>query len=115
MSCTESENIVCKHVRATKTFYADLSFLETGVTVVSVTADTDDADLSVDSVEVIVEDMTVNASNGCAGVDLESGRAVLILLSGGVASDDEVIVTLAWVQSDGDEDARELRLIVDGT
>lgn len=114
MSCAQSENLLCKHARATKTYYADLSFLESGVTAVSAEASTEDADLIIEGVEVLDEDMTVNATEDCPGIDLEAGRAVLILLSGGVESDDEVIITLEWVQSDGEEDARDLRLLVDG-
>ena len=114
MSCIQSENVLCKHVRAKKTYYADLSFLEPGVTAVSAEADTEAEDLVVEAVEVLAEDMTVNETDDCRGVDLVEGRAVLILLSGGVASDEEVLITLSWVQSDGGEDARELRLIVSG-
>jgi hypothetical protein len=112
MSCTQSENVLCKHPSAEKTFYVDLSFMPTGVTATSVTASTEDPDLEVVAAEVIDEDITVDASEGCAGVDLVTGRAVLVLLSGGVASDYEVVVTVEWQQSDGDTDARDLRLIV---
>lgn len=115
MSCVESENVLCKHVRATKTFYVDLSFLNAGITAVSVTADTADASLTIDGVEVLDADLTVDPSQGCAGSQLYADRAILVILSGGVASEDEVIVTVEWVQSDGDVDSRELRVLVEGT
>lgn len=112
MSCIGSENVVCKHNLATKTFYVDLSFLPDGVTISSATATTTAEDLSVDTVEVLQTNLTVDAADGCAGTDLEANRALLLVLSGGVESDDEVFVTVVWEQSDGDTDARDLRLIV---
>lgn len=115
MSCVSSLNLICKHVRATKTFYVNLNFLPAGVTAVSATADTEDAELGVDVVEVLGEDLTVDPSEGCAGEQLLADRAILVVLSGGVASEDEVIVTVNWVQSDGDEDSRECRVLVSGT
>jgi hypothetical protein len=114
-SCSESENVVCKHARATKTFYVNLDFLPTGVTVVSATADTEDATLAIDTVEVLQTDLTVDESQGCAGFQLEADRAILVVLSGGTSSEDEVIVTVNWVQSDGDEDSRDCRVLVTGT
>ena len=108
----QSENVLDKHHLATKTFYADLSFLDAGVTAVSATATTEDADLTVEGADVISKEIVVGATDDCAGTTLEIGRGILILLSGGVASDDEVIVTVVFELSDGDTDARELRLIV---
>lgn len=113
MTCVSSENVICKHVLAVRTFYVDLSFMPTGVTAVSATATTTDASLTVDTSEIIASPMTVDPSQGCAGFQLDTGRAILVVLSGGVASDTEVIVTVAWVQSDGDEDARSCRVLVD--
>ena len=115
MTCVESENVVCKHVRATKTFYVDLGFLNDGITAISATATTEDASLSIDGVQVLDADLTVDPSQGCAGAQLYANRAILVILSGGVSSDDEVIVTVGWVQSDGDEDSRELRILIEGT
>jgi hypothetical protein len=83
-----------------------------GVTATSVTATTEDEDLEIEATEVIDEDMEVDSVSGCAGRELEAGRAILVLLSGGVESDDEVIVKVSWEQSDGDSDSRNLRLIV---
>lgn len=114
-SCVSSENVVCKHARATVTFYVDLSFLQAGVTVVSATADTEDASLTVEGVTVLDADLTVDPSHGCDGAQLIADRAILVILSGGVPSDDEVIVTVNWVQSDGDEDSRDCRVLVQGT
>jgi hypothetical protein len=115
MTCVESENLVCKHLRSVKTFYVDLSFLPTGVTAVSATADTADTDLTVDGVQVLDVDTTVDPSQGCAGAQLEAGRAILVILSGGVASDDEVIVTVCWIDSESNEDCRECRVLIEGT
>jgi hypothetical protein len=115
MNCVSSLNLLCKHVRATKTFYVDLGFLNDGITAISATATTEDASLSIDGVQVLDADLTVDPSQGCAGAQLYANRAILVILSGGVSSDDEVIVTVGWVQSDGDEDSRELRILIEGT
>lgn len=114
-SCSQSNNVLCKHIRSTKTFYLDLDFLPEGVTVVSATADTESPGLTVESVSVLETDMTVDESQGCAGTQLEGFRAILLQLSGGAVSDDEAIVTVNWVQSDGDEDSRDVRLLITGT
>jgi len=113
--CVSSINVVCKHPRAVKTFYVNLDFMPTGVTATSATADTTDTSLTVDSVEVLTVDTTVDESHGCDGAQLLADRAILVILSGGVASDDEVIVVVNWVQSDGTEDSRECRVLVQGT
>lgn len=115
MPCTLSENLICKHPRSVLTFYADLSFLPVGVTAVSATADTEDASLAIDAITVLDEDIVVDPYENCDGVQLQSGRALLIVLSGGIPSDDEVIVTVNWVQSDGDEDSRDCRVLVEGS
>lgn len=113
--CTSSLNLVCKHVRSTRTFYVNLDFLPVDVTVVSATADTQDADLVIESVTVLATDTTIDANGQCSGDELEADRAILVVLSGGVASDDEVIVVVNWVQSDGDTDSRDCRVLVSGT
>lgn len=113
-TCSQSENIVCKHVRAIKTFYVDLSFLPADITITEASADTLDGTLTIVSVSVLANDLTVDAYQGCAGAQLEANRAILITLSGGTPSDDEVIVTVNWVQSDGEEDSRECRLFITG-
>ncbi len=112
---TSSTNLLYKHPRAEKTYYVNLDFMPDGVTAVSASGDTDDASLTVDSVTVLDEDMTVDASQGCAGDQLLAGRALIVHLSDGVSDDDEVIVTVEWVQSDGDTDARDCRLVVVGS
>lgn len=112
--CTSSENVLCKHVRAEKTYYVNLDFLPEGVTAVSATADTNDLNLTVGAVEVLDADMTIDESQGCAGDQLLAGRAILVVLSDGESDDDEVIITICWVQSDGDSDCRDCRLIVSG-
>lgn len=112
--CTSSENILCKHVRAQKTYYVNLDFLPEGVTATSATADTNDTDLTIVEASVLDADMTIDESQGCAGDQLLAGRAILVQLSGGESDDDEVIVTVCWVQSDGDTDCRDCRLILSG-
>jgi len=114
-SCVSSENVICKHARATKTFYVDLDWMPAGVTASDPTADTADASLTVEGVSIQETSITVDPSQGCAGYQLVANRAILVILSGGVASDDEVIVVVNWVQSDGTEDSRECRVLVQGT
>lgn len=114
-SCIQSNNVVCKHVRATKTFFFNLNnAIPIGLTIVDATVDTLDPDLSVESWEILDVDMTVDDSQGCAGTQLEGGRAVLVVLSGGTVSDDEVIVTVSWTDSEGGEDARDGRFLIVG-
>ena len=113
--CVGSVNVVCKHARALKTFYVNLNFLPAGVTVVSATADTADVSLAVDAVTILDTDTTIDTNGQCLGDELEADRALLINLSGGVASDEEVIVTVTWVQSDAVTDSRDCRLLVSGT
>lgn len=111
-SCTSSSNVLCKHVRATRSYYVDLSFLPEGVLVTGTpTADPEDDDLTVESVEILEEDLD---DAGCAGAYLTAGRALLVVVSGGTVSDDETMITVCWEQSDGDEDCRDVRLIVSG-
>lgn len=114
MTCGQSDNVVCKHRAATLTFYVDLNDrLPAGVLLTSVSATTDDNDLSIDAVQVLNGDYVVAvAGNSCQDKTLISDRAILLVLSGGVASDDEVIVTVAWTQDDGDADALDCRLLV---
>lgn len=113
-SCTESLNLVCKHWKASKTFYVDLGFMPVGVTAVSATADELLSGVTVEGIEVLSEDLTVEESNGCNGSQLTMGRALLVILSGGVPSDDEILITVSWMQSDGTEDSRDLRILVSG-
>lgn len=115
MGCMLSENLVCKHVRATKTFFFNLNTsIPNGLTIVDATADAQDPELSVDSVEVLENDLTVDETQGCAGTQLEGGRAVLVVLSGGTVSDEETIVTVNWVDSEGGEDSRDGRFLIVG-
>lgn len=115
MSCYQSLNVVCKHASASLSYYLDLDDrLQDGVTVVSAAATTEDASLQVDLVEVLTEDLTIPGGSECAPKILPTGRAVLIRLSGGQDSDDEVIVTVTWTQSDGDSDAIDCRILVGG-
>jgi len=115
MSCYQSLNVVCKHQSASMVYYLDLDArLPSGVTIESVTATTEDAFLEVDMSEIVEEDITIPGGSSCAPKILSAGRAILIRLSGGQDSDDEVIVTTAWVQSDGNSDAVDCRILVGG-
>lgn len=112
--CHTSEELICKHVRDVMTAYVDLdAFLPEAVTIVSATADTEAEDLDV-SVAVIEDDTVISSYPACSERTLLAGRAVGVTLSGGVASEDEVIVTVCWTQSDGDTYCRDLRLLVGG-
>jgi len=115
VSCFESENVVCKHAAASVSFYLDLDHrLQSGVTVTSASASTEDASLTVDLVQVLDEDLSIPGGNSCSPTVLPAGRAILIRLSGGQESNDEVIVTAVWNQSDGDSDAIDCRVIIGG-
>lgn len=115
MSCYQSLNVICKHTAASMVYYLDLNArLPDGVTIESVTATTTDASLEIDMAEVAEEDITIPGGSNCAPKILPAGRAILVRLSGGQDSDDEVIVTVAWVQSDGNSDAVDCRVLVGG-
>jgi hypothetical protein len=122
MTCIQSKNVLCKHVRATRTYYVDLDdYLPDDVTLVSVTADTSDNDLNVDDVQIVEADLVIEANANCDEITLRADRAILVVLSGGeedeetmTDEDEETIVTVNWVQSDGDEDSVDCRLIVAG-
>lgn len=117
MTCVQSKNVLCKHVRATRTYYVDLDdYLPDDVTIVSVTADTSDSQLTIEDWSIITEDTVVEANANCDEITLRADRAVLVVLSGGEITDDdeETIVTVNWVQSDGDEDSVDCRLIIAG-
>ena len=112
MSC-RTETVICKHRDSARTYYVDLDeALPAGVTIVTVSASTDDASLSIDSTGVLSAD-TVIQNGACGDLTLKANRAILLALSGGVASVDEVIVTVSWSQSDGDSDAIDCRLFVE--
>ena len=114
--CHQSENVICKHARAVKTVYLNLDDrLPSGVTLDSAEASSEDETLTIEAVEVVSEDTTV--TSGDCTVDLIDGRAVLIQISGGTTTTDEseTILTVSWVQSDGDEDAVDCRLMIGGS
>lgn len=113
IDCYESQNALCKHHRSTVAFYVNFNArLESGVLITECSADTPDDDLVVDSCVVIDEDITLLAD--CPVVELLTGRAVKVTLSGGVPSDDEVIVTVRVVTDDDQEDFVDCRLLVGG-
>jgi hypothetical protein len=111
--CFSSENVICKHWRSTSAFYVDFNNrIPTDVTIGSVTADTTAEDLSIESVEVITEDTDVRS--GCGTKTLFADRAIKIVLSGGVPSEDEVTVTVNVLLSDSQEESVDCRLIIGG-
>lgn len=114
--CHQSSNIVCKHARALLTTWVNLDErLPAGVTVSSAQADTEDASLTVENVSVLEENTDI--VDGDCTVSLMANRAILVQLSGGTANTDgeESVVTVSWVQSDGDEDAVDCRLSIGGS
>lgn len=113
--CYESSNVICKHTRATITVYVDLDKrLPGGITVSSPTAEPADAQLTAEDVAVVSEDTVIEFDSECGGLTLKAGRAIQMTLSGGTPDDDEVLVTVGYTQSDGDEDFLDCRLIVGG-
>ena len=114
--CHQSRYAVCKHVRSTISTYLNLDDrLPAGVAITSATADSEDLTLEVVSVEVVTED-TVITNAGCT-VNLLADRAILVKVAGGaVTSDDsETVLTVNWVQDDGDEDSVDCRLMIGGS
>ena len=116
MNCPTSINVICKHVRDRKTYYVDLNlYLPEGVTVSNPEADTDtETSLTIVDASVVEADTVLEESSTCHGATLYEGRAILLTLSGGVTSDEEVIVTVSWTQSDGDTGSVDCRLFVSG-
>ena len=111
--CFSSENVVCKHWRSTSAFYVDFNNrIPADVTIGSVTADTTAEDLAIESVQVITEDTDVRS--GCGTKTLFADRAIKIVLSGGVPSEDEVTVTVNVLLSDSQEESVDCRLIIGG-
>ena len=114
--CHQSANVLCKHARSTISTYLNLNDrLPSGVAITSATADSEDLTLEVVSVEVVTED-TVITNAGCS-VNLLADRAILVKVAGGaVTSDDsETVLTVNWVQDDGDEDSVDCRLMIGGS
>lgn len=114
--CHQSENVLCKHVRATRTFYLDLDQrIPAGVLIDSADASSDDETLTINDVQVVDSDTEI--TSGDCTVNLVEGRGILVQVSGGTATEDdsETIVTVSWVQDDGDEDAIDCRLLLGGT
>lgn len=114
--CHQTDNVLCKHARATRTYYVNLDErLPAGVTVSSPAAESEDETLEVESIEVISEDTTIDT--GDCSVSLLDGRAIVVQVSGGTATtdDSETILTVSWAQSDGDEDAVDCRLMIGGS
>ncbi len=114
--CFESSNVICKHIRANITVYVDLDKrLGPDVTVDSATVDSDEVnDFTLGTPEVIAVDTVIEEQSGCSSVTLLADRAVKFTVEGGVVDDDEVIVTVGFTTSDGQEDYVDCRFIVGG-
>jgi len=97
-------------------FYVDLDnqIKPSDATISSATADSEDEELIIGSVTVVDEDTVISGEDDCDDITLVAGRSVVIELSGGTPSDEETTVTIDWVQSDGQEDSRDIRLLVAG-
>lgn len=112
-TCVVSDNVLCKHVRADKRYYFDFDGrLPADVTLVSATVETPDEQPAVGAVSVIAADTVFD--DRCATV-LYADRAVAVKLSAGIASDEEVLVTVTAIRSDGGVDVLAGRLLVDDT
>lgn len=115
-SCYESENVVCKHVRADIVVYVNLDArLAAGETVQSATASSSDDELEIGSPAIIDSDTVVEQSSACGGVTLKSGRAISFSIAGGTPDDEETIIVVGFVSSDGQSDFVDCRLLIGGT
>ncbi len=114
MSCGETDNLVCKHADATTTFYLNLDGrLPSGVTIVSASATINgDETVVVESIGVLDEAVTINEGTACTEVVLPPDRAVLVRLSGGTNTGDEITISIVCGRSDGDIDVIDCRLII---
>ena len=111
--CFESDNVLCKHWRSTVAYYVDFNLrILSGLTIQSVSGDTQADDLDIDSVIIVNVDTVLG--EGCNERTLIANRAVKITLSGGTPSDDEVVVTVQATLSDGQVEFVDCRLIVGG-
>lgn len=113
-TCVTAPELLCKHVRATRVFYFDLNQMPAGVTASNPIVDSEDSYLTIGTPEVITVDVTVERQKPCQDVMLRAGRAIKFTLGAGTVSDEEVIVTAEWDQSDGARESRDGRLIVSG-
>ena len=112
--CHQSENVICKHAGASRTFYVALdNRLAPGVTITAAVAETDSS-IQIVLVQVLQDDLTIVDGTACTETTLPADRTILIRLAGGTESDDEQVVTVTWTQSDGDEDAVDLRILIGG-
>jgi hypothetical protein len=115
-SCYESENVICKHVRADITVYVNLdSRLASGETVQSATAESADEGLVLGEPSIIEEDTVVESLSACGGVTLKAGRAIALSVDSGTPDDDETIVVVGFLSSDGQHDYVDCRLLIGGT
>jgi hypothetical protein len=104
--------VICKHVRSDITVYVNLDArLAEGETIESATAESSDESLEITLPVVIEDDMGAE----CAGVTLKAGRAISFEIASGTPSDDETIIVVGFVSSDGQHDYVDCRLLIGGT
>ena len=116
-SCYESENVICKHVRADITVYVNLDArLAAGQTVISATAESADEELLLGNPSIISSDTVIEENSSCGGVTLKAGRAISFSIENGTPDDEsETIVVVGFVSSDGQHDYVDCRLLIGGT
>jgi hypothetical protein len=108
--------VICKHVRADITVYVNLDArLAAGETIESATAESADEDLEITEPVVIETDTVVEPQSACGGITLKAGRAVSFEISNGTSSDNETIVVVGFLSSDGQHDYVDCRLLIGGT
>lgn len=115
--CYESQNVICKHVRATILVYVDLNNrLQSGVTIVDATVDVPATEtlITLGTPEIVDTDLVVEEDSSCGGLTLRANRAIVFEISGGSPSDDEVLATVGWTDSDGQIDYVDCRFIIGG-
>lgn len=115
-SCYESENVICKHIRAEVVVYVNLdSRLAAGETVESATASSSDEELTLGDPTVVATDTVVEETSSCGGVTLKAGRAIAFEIAGGTSIDEETIVVVGFLSTDGQQDYVDCRLFIGGT
>lgn len=121
--CVQSQNVVCKHVEASDTYYVDLApMLGTGETVSSVTSvSCADATLTAASEAVLsnATTITTTARDDQGGTTttnyvIAANKGVSFTLSGGSTGAGCSTVTVVFVKSTGKTDAVDCLIEVHG-
>lgn len=121
--CVQSQNVVCKHVEASDTYYLDLTpLLGTGETVSSVTSVTpSDSTVTDASAAVLSAQTTITSYERDADGNtttrtyiIAANKGVLFTLSGGTPGGGCVTVTVVFLKSSGKTDAVDCLLEIEG-